>query len=125
MLPMSLRLCLQALQHANMPKHLLEDFLKEVVCAGARKRLQNSIEDAPRSMVATTGQRHAPGGAAKAQAPAPAARHAIDTPQEQPHVQFPDDSPNMARGMPLLIDCQSALSLPRHKSHGPDPGTRP
>ncbi|CAL5228913.1 g12135 [Coccomyxa viridis] len=65
----------------------------------ARKRLQNGIEEPPRSIVPAMSQRQAPGpAAAKAPAPPQVVRRAIEKPPEQPHVQFPDDSPYMARG---------------------------
>ena len=77
------------------------------MCAGARKRLQNGIEEPPRSIVPAMSQHQAPASApAKAPAPAPPARRAIEKLPEQPHVQFPDDSPYMARGTPLPFICQ-------------------
>ncbi len=60
-------------------------------------------------------QRQAPGpAAAKAPAPPQVVRRAIEKPPEQPHVQFPDDSPYMARGMKMPPICPPALWLPGH-----------
>lgn len=95
--------------------------LEDTVCAGARKRQQNGIEEAPRSIVTTTtSQRHAPNAAAaEALAPAPpVARRAIEKPPEQPHVQFPDDSPCMARGATPLLICQvRSAATNMHQPH--------
>ena len=92
------------------------------VYAGAKKRKQEGIEEplrpvaAPRSVAVPSSQRHTPAAtaqrspaatnaqpstpvaAAQPAAPARQSRHASEEAQEQPHVQFPDDSPDAKQG---------------------------
>ena len=75
--------------------------------AGARKRHEDGIENPPRSLVPATSQHPAPSPPAKV--PASISWRAPEKPQEQPHVQFPDDSPELAQGVRQLLASHAGL----------------